>query len=65
MDKRWIMYLVVGSIVVAMLTHPAGTAVGLTGVTNLVTGESAILAGQGQAGGTHGTIVAGSTTYAL
>lgn len=65
MDKRWIMYLIVGSVVIGMLTHPAGSAVALTGVTNLVTGESAILAGQGQAGGQHGTVVSGSTTYAL
>lgn len=62
---KTIMYIIIGLVIVAMLTHPAGTAVAMTGGKDLVTGESAILAGQGQTGGTHGTVISGPSTFLL
>ncbi len=61
-----VMWMIIALVIVAMLTHPAGTAVAMTGTKDLVLGQSAILSGQGQTGGQHGYIQAvGGSTYNL
>lgn len=60
---KWIPYLIVGLVIVAMLTHPAGTAAGLTAGGSIITGESAILSGQGQTGGQKGTVMGAGNTF--
>lgn len=54
--SKWVMYVIIGLIVVAAVTHPAGAAGGMTAAGNVLTGESAILAGQGQSGGQKGSV---------
>lgn len=49
-------YVIVGLVVVAALTHPAGTATAMTGVTTLVTEQSKILSGQNNGGGQSGRV---------
>ena len=63
--SKIIMYGIIALVIVAALTHPAGAAAGMTGLTNLVTGESNILAGQNQKGGTTGYVSSGGTTYSF
>lgn len=62
---KWIMYIVIGLVIVAAITHPAGSAAGMTAAGNVLTGESAILSGQNNTGGQHGTVSNAGSYYSF
>lgn len=54
--KHWIMYVIIALVIIGAITHPAGSTSLLTVGEKGVMGESALLSGQGVAGGSKGTV---------
>jgi len=62
---RIAIYIIVGLVIVAALTHPAGTATAMTGATTLITEQSKILSGQNNSGGTTGRVQGNGNFYSF
>ena len=65
MKDHVIMYLILGFVTLAILTHAAGFTADTLGVGNVVTNVGGALSGKGNKAGSTGSFTFGTTSFSL